>query len=293
MDVPCRGGYQYGRRWFGCWRSGHGSLDLVQALVQSCDGYFYQLGLRLGLEDFTRRAGEWGFREPTGLDLPGERGGIVPTSAAWYDERYGRGGWGPGVLLNLSIGQGEISQTPLKMAQFFAALLNGGHLLQPRVLRPEGSAAARTVVGRLPLDDDDLAVLRDAMAAVVNDVRGTAYGSLRRTPLLHAMGGKTGTAQFSGEEDYGWFLGFAPVEDPRIVVALVVEEGVHGSTVAPLAKRVMETYLEEEGIGRLELTSAPAPAPSRGAAPAAVAAATPSAPPGPAGGLATVEAALR
>jgi penicillin-binding protein 2 len=179
------------------------------------------------------------------------------------------------------------------MAQFFAALLNGGHLLQPRVLRPEGSAAARTVVGRLPLDDDDLAVLRDAMAAVVNDVRGTAYGSLRRTPLLHAMGGKTGTAQFSGEEDYGWFLGFAPVEDPRIVVALVVEEGVHGSTVAPLAKRVMETYLEEEGIGRLELTSRPAPAPSRGAAPAAVAAATPSAPPGPAGGLATVEAALR
>jgi hypothetical protein len=107
------------------------------------------------------------------------------------------------------------------------------------------------------------------------------------------MGGKTGTAQFSGEEDYGWFLGFAPVEDPRIVVALVVEEGVHGSTVAPLAKRVMETYLEEEGIGRLELTSRPAPAPSRGAAPAAVAAATPSAPPGPAGGLATVEAALR
>jgi penicillin-binding protein 2 len=293
MDVPCRGGYQYGRRWFGCWRSGHGSLDLVQALVQSCDGYFYQLGLRLGLEDFTRRAGEWGFREPTGLDLPGERGGIVPTSAAWYDERYGRGGWGPGVLLNLSIGQGEISQTPLKMAQFFAALLNGGHLLQPRVLRPEGSAAARTVVGRLPLDHDDLAVLRDAMAAVVNDARGTAYGALRRTPLLHAMGGKTGTAQFSGEEDYGWFLGFAPVEDPRIVVALVVEEGVHGSTVAPLAKRVMETYLEEEGIGRLELTSAPGPAPARGAAPAAVAAATPSAAPGPADGLATVEAALR
>ena len=255
MDVPCRGGYQYGRRWFGCWRSGHGSLDLVQALVQSCDGYFYQLGLRLGLDGFTERAAEWGFASPTGFDLPGERAGIVPSSPAWYDERYGRGGWGPGVLLNLSIGQGEVSQTPLKMAQFYAALVNGGYLLQPRVLAPEGSAAARTVVGRLPLTDEDLAVLRGAMASVVNQPGGTAFGAMRRTPLRHAMGGKTGTAQFGGEEDYGWFLGYAPLDDPRIVVALVVEEGEHGSTVAPLAKQVMETYLDEEGIGRLELAS--------------------------------------
>jgi penicillin-binding protein 2 len=93
------------------------------------------------------------------------------------------------------------------------------------------------------------------MAAVVNQPGGTAFGAMRRTPLRHAMGGKTGTAQFGGEEDYGWFLGYAPLDDPRIVVALVVEEGEHGSTVAPLAKQVMETYLDEEGIGRLELAS--------------------------------------
>jgi penicillin-binding protein 2 len=264
MAVPCRGGYQFGRRWFGCWRKGgHGSLDLRGAIVQSCDAYFYQLGLRLGLDQFTRQATAWGFDDRTGIDLPEERRGVVPTSAAWFDERYGRAGWGPGVLLNLAIGQGEVSQTPLKMAQFYAALLNGGELLKPRLLRGGDAgreAAGRTVVGKLPLSVEDLAFLRDALAAVVNDPNGTAYGAMRRTPLRYGMGGKTGTAEFRGEEDYGWFVGYGPLEDPRIVVALIVEEGEHGTTVAPVVKTLIETYLDEMGAPRLDVLASQAAA---------------------------------
>lgn len=260
MPVPCRGGYQFGRRWFRCWRpGGHGSLNLRDAIVQSCDAYFYQLGLKLGLDEFTRRAAEWGFALTTGLDLPEERAGVVPTSAGWFDARYGKRGWGPGVLLNLAIGQGEISQTTLKMAQFYAALLNGGELLSPRIMRPtEGDSgaqvpeAASVVQGRLPLSAADLATLRDALVGVVNEWSGTAYTAMRRTPLRYAIAGKTGTAQFTGEEDYGWFVGYGPISDPRIVVAVIVEEGEHGSTIAPVAKAVIEAYLEETGVPRLE-----------------------------------------
>jgi penicillin-binding protein 2 len=249
MPVPCRGGYQFGRRYFRCWRKGgHGALDLRAAILQSCDAYFYQLGLRLGLDQFTRHVVAWGFDSPTGIDLPEERAGLVPTSPGWFDERYGKRGWGPGVLLNLSIGQGEVSQTPLKMAQFYAALVNGGDLLQPRLVRGDGDGGGdegRAVVGRLPLSPAKLAILRDALAGVVNDPRGTAFASMRRTPLRYAMGGKTGTAQFTGQEDYGWFVGYGPLEGPRIVVALVVEEGEHGSSWAPLVKTIIETYLDE------------------------------------------------
>ncbi|MBA2565895.1 MAG: penicillin-binding protein 2 [Gemmatimonadetes bacterium] len=253
MPVPCRGGYQFGRRWFGCWRpGGHGSLNLMQAIAQSCDGYFYQLGLRLGLDQFTRHLVAWGFNAETGIDLHEERAGIVPTSAEWFDERYGKSGWGPGVILNLAIGQGEISQTPLKMAQFYAALVNGGDLLQPRLLRDERDPGSRTLVGKLPLSHANLAVLQEALAAVAMSPFGTAYAATHRTPLRYSMGGKTGTAQFVGEEDYGWFVGYGPVEDPRIVVALVVEEGQHGSTVAPIVKTLVETYLDEVGAPTLE-----------------------------------------
>jgi penicillin-binding protein 2 len=261
MDVPCRGGYQFGRRWFGCWRKGgHGSLDLRGAILQSCDAYFYQLGLRLGLDQFSRHLVAWGFGSATGVDLPEEKAGLVPTSAAWFDHRYGKGNWGPGVLLNLAIGQGEISQTPLKMAQFYAALLNGGELLRPRLVRDpreDGDPrAGRIVEGKLPISPEHLAILRSALAGVVNEPGGTAYAALHATPLRYGIGGKTGTAEFRGQDDYGWFVGYAPLEDPRIVVALVVEEGLHGSTVAPLAKTLLEAYLDETGAPRLNELSA-------------------------------------
>jgi penicillin-binding protein 2 len=265
MDVPCRGGYQFGRRWFRCWRQGgHGSLDLRGAILQSCDAYFYQLGLRIGLDQFTRHALAWGFGAATGVDLPEERAGLVPSSAGWFDERYGKGNWGPGVLLNLAIGQGEISQTPLKMAQFYAALLNGGELLRPRLLHDSSEdadpRAGRVVEGKLPISVENLDVLRNALAGVVNEPGGTAYSSMHITPLRYGIGGKTGTSEFRGQEDYGWFVGYAPLEDPRIVVALIVEEGRHGSTVAPIAKTLIETYLDATGAPRLnELAARPSP----------------------------------
>ncbi len=265
MDVPCRGGYQFGRRWFGCWRKGgHGSLDLRDAILQSCDAYFYQLGLRLGLDQFTRHAIAWGFGAPTGVDMPEEKAGLVPSSAAWFDDRYSKGNWGPGVLLNMAIGQGEVSQTPLKMAQFYAALLNGGELLRPRLVRDPREdvdpRAGRVVEGKLPISAENLGVLRSALAGVVNEPSGTAYAALHATPMRYGIGGKTGTAEFRGQKDYGWFVGYAPLDDPRIVVALVVEEGRHGTAVAPLAKTILETYLDETGAPRLnELAERAAP----------------------------------
>jgi penicillin-binding protein 2 len=280
MPTPCRGGYQFGRRWFRCWNVGHGRLDLVSAIQQSCDVYFYQLGLKLGLDRFTKRAVNWGFGSETGIDLPEERAGLVPTSAAWFDERYGKQGWGPGVMLNLAIGQGEISQTPLKLAQFYAALLNGGYLLEPRLLREqkdpppehleqveqeESPEASRKIIGKLPLSEEHLAILKEALIRVVMQPGGTAYGTMRRTPLRYSMGGKTGTSEFPGQEAYGWFLGYGPVEDPRIVVALIVEEGEHGSTVAPIVKTIIETYLDETGVAPLgELAAAGGASPKGG-----------------------------
>lgn len=282
MDVPCRGGYQFGRRWFGCWRAGgHGSLDLRGAILQSCDAYFYQLGLRVGLEQFTRHLVAWGFGDLTGIDLPEEKAGMVPTSAGWFDERYGKANWGPGVVLNLAIGQGEISQTPLKMAQFYAALLNGGELLRPRLLRDpreDGDPrAGRVVEGKLPITPENLGMLQSALAGVVNEPTGTAYGTMHITPMRYGIGGKTGTAEFRGQEDYGWFVGYAPLDDPRIVVALVVEEGEHGSTIAPIAKTILEAHLDETGAPLLQQLTRP----GRGLGPAVTRASRPPAePPG-------------
>ncbi|UCC47931.1 MAG: penicillin-binding protein 2, partial [Gemmatimonadota bacterium] len=212
MRIPCRGALQYYGRVFKDWKpSGHGSLDLNGAIRESCDVYFYQLGLRIGLEEVLARVPEFGFGRASGVDLPSEIAGSFPPSTTWYDERYGRDGWTNSVVLNLAIGQGENVQSPLKMAQYFAALASDGTLPTPRVAR-DGPVAEPT--GRLPLNEEQLAVLRNALVEVVNAPGGTARGSrLSRWTLA----GKTGTAQNPHGEDHAWFIGFAPTEHPAIV----------------------------------------------------------------------------
>jgi len=240
MPIPCRGALLYYGRVFKDWKpSGHGSLDLNGAIRESCDVYFYQLGLRIGLEEVLARAPEFGFGRPTGVDLPSEISGSFPPSLAWYDERYGRDGWTNSVVLNLAIGQGENVQSPLKMAQYYGALASDGRQPTPRVAR-DGPVAEPA--GRLPLDEEQLAVLRAALVEVVNAPGGTARGSrLSRWTLA----GKTGTAQNPHGEDHAWFIGFAPAEDPAIVVAAVVEAGGHGSSAAaPIVSRLIDYYLE-------------------------------------------------
>jgi membrane peptidoglycan carboxypeptidase len=141
----CSGGYFYGGRRFGCWKhDGHGNLDLVTALQQSCDVFFYQLGLRMGLDPLQATARDCGLGERTGIDLPGETRGLVPTNA-YYDERFHTGSWPRGVLLNLGIGQGELLATPLQLATMAAVV--AGRAASPSGRMSSGSIA-RTVRSR-------------------------------------------------------------------------------------------------------------------------------------------------
>lgn len=254
MDVPCKGGYQFGSRWFGC-HSVHGWATLEDAIITSCDTYFYQLGLQLGLEEIARFGQAWGFDEPTGVDLPNEAAGLYPESTAWYDRRYGEGQWGPGVVLNLSIGQGEIAVTPLKMAQFVSAVVNGGELLQPRVV-DRGEPPVAT--GSLPLASEQFALLQASLSGVVNDWRGTAYQQARHADLRYSIGGKSGTTEHNGGEPHGWFVAAGPLEDPRIVVAVLVEESGSGSAQSPIALDIIQTYLDGlSGLGPDDTTPPP------------------------------------
>ncbi|HET6616479.1 MAG TPA: penicillin-binding protein 2 [Gemmatimonadota bacterium] len=253
QDVPCRGGYQFGSRWFGC-HSVHGWADLQDAIITSCDTYFYQLGLRLGLEELTRFGRAWMFDQKTGIDLPNEAASMFPSSAEWYDEQYGEGRWGSGVVLNLAIGQGEIALTPLKLAQFVSAVVNGGRLLRPRLRQtdvpPEPEA-------ELPLSSDQFQILRTSLTGVVNDWRGTAFPRAHYIPLRYTIGGKSGTTEHNAGKPHGWFVAIGPMEDPQIVVAVVVEEGGSGSAQSPIAIDLVQTYLDD----RSGISPSPSPPP--------------------------------
>jgi penicillin-binding protein 2 len=249
---PCSGAYKFGDRWFGCWQpEGHGSLGLVDAIAQSCDVYFYQLGLKLGLDRWSDYAAGCALGHPLGLDLGGEAGGLVPTRE-YFDNRYGKKNWGPGVLLNLVIGQGENLWTPLQAAEIMAAIANGGTLYRPYLVREIHSPGGRSlpqkpvIVGHMPFSATNLKILQRALRAAVHDLRGTGrMASVRGVDVA----GKTGTAQNPRGEDHAWFAGFAPVENPRIAVAVVVEHGGHGgSEAAPIAARVIGAYLTEDGM---------------------------------------------
>ncbi|MDX1622455.1 MAG: penicillin-binding protein 2 [Gemmatimonadota bacterium] len=240
MDIPCKGGYRFGRRWFGC-HSVHGWAALADAIITSCDTYFYQLGLKLGMEEFTRFGTAWGFHERTGIDLPSEAASQFPTSVAWYDDHYGEGRWGSGVLLNLSIGQGEMAVTPVKAAQFFAAVVNGGRLLEPRI---RSTREAPEVVGRLPLSSDQFGVLRASLSGVINDWRGTAYRKTRAMEEEYTIGGKSGTTEHDAGAPHGWFVAVGPMENPGIVVAVIVEESGSGSDQSPIAVEMVRSYVE-------------------------------------------------
>jgi penicillin-binding protein 2 len=239
MDQPCNGGLRFGNRVFKCWKKeGHGSLDLTGAIATSCDVYFYQLGLKLGLTNLLADGVAFGFREKAGIDLTPELRSFFPPSRDYYDKAYGPRGWTNAVVLNLAIGQGENDQTLLNMTRFYAALAGDGQLRPPHLVAPAAGAAPRS----LELTPAQLAGLREAMIAVVT--RGTAAAS--RGQDLN-VAGKTGTAQNPHGADHGWFIGFAPSEAPEIVVGAILEKGLHGSSVAPYVVRVIRRYLAARG----------------------------------------------
>lgn len=239
MPHACDGGYQFGNRYFRCWKEdGHGDVTLAEAIEGSCNVYFYQLAERIGLQRLVAGGLSLGGRERTGVDLPAETRPVFPTDPAreYYDRRFGPNGWSQGVALNLGIGQGENTQTVINMARFYAALATDGTAAPPSVV---GSTLERTRM--FNLSPQQLRSLQNAMADVVGT--GTARGS-RLEGIVVA--GKTGTTQNPQDptRDHSWFVGYAPADDPQIVVALMIEFGGSGSRAARAATRVIEHYLK-------------------------------------------------
>ncbi|HEU4748094.1 MAG TPA: penicillin-binding protein 2 [Gemmatimonadaceae bacterium] len=240
MPVSCTGGYQYGARYFKCWeKRGHGSLALEGAVKHSCDVYFYQLGLRIGLARMIAGGIKLTFREKSGIDLPEENRPIWPYAIQYYNERFGRN-WSNAEVLNLSIGQGSNSQTVVSMAKFYTALATDGKYARPGIARV---TPTRTPLYNLTRQQDS--ALKEALAAVV-EAGGTAGASAL---VGVKLAGKTGTAQNAAGEDFdhGWFVGYAPANDPanppKIVVALLIEFGEHGSRAARIASAIIGHYL--------------------------------------------------
>jgi penicillin-binding protein 2 len=258
MNIPCRGGLQYGNRFFRCWDAhGHGDLTLTEAIAQSCDVYFYQLGIKLGVTSLLEDANDWGFRGRTGIDLPGEIPSEFPTGPEYYDRLYGPRRWTSAVALNLAIGQGENAQTLVQMVRLYQQLASDGRTRTPYIVR---AAAPPGTNASLELSADQLTVLRRAMIAVVE--QGTARGSRLANVTI---AGKTATAQNPHGLDHGWFIGFAPADKPEIVVGAIVEFARHGTAVAPLVSRAIAHYLgiDERTASQMRVVlpndSAPAP----------------------------------
>jgi penicillin-binding protein 2 len=245
--APCGGSYAFGGRVFGCWkREGHGSLDFVGALQHSCDVYFYQVGPKVGLPRLEAAARSLGLGERTGIDLPQERGGLVP-GPAWYDRQWGAGRWAKGLMLNLSIGQGELLLTPLQMALLAAEAANGGRPVRPHVVREVRGVpwkAERPRQPGIPGEPQAWQAVRTALEKVVE--AGT--GGAARVPGVR-VAGKTGTAQNPHGEDHALFVCYAPAANPAIALAFVIENSGHGGSVAaPIAGEVLRRVLLPDSL---------------------------------------------
>jgi penicillin-binding protein 2 len=262
----CSGGLRFGNRVYRCWKKeGHGSVDLHKAVVESCDVYFYQVGLKLGIDRMAKYAREFGLGAPTGIELSDEKAGIVPDKA-WRSRRFGSP-WVDGETLSCAIGQGFNLVTPLQILTAYAALANGGTFYKPHlakaVVGPDGKvlkAFGPEAKERLDLLPETLALLRDALQGVVNEPGGTARAA-RLDDIKVA--GKTGTSQVikmrddkrvKGESlpyqfrDHAWFASFAPVEEPRVAVVVFIEHSGYsgGHAAAPVAGKILKRFFELE-----------------------------------------------
>ncbi len=241
LPIPCSGGMQYGSRYFRCWdKRGHGYLDLKGAIAKSCDVYFYQLGLKLGITRLLAGGVGIGFQQKAGIDLPDEKRSRFPINTDYLDRKYGKRGWTNALVLNMAIGQGDNSQTILNMAKFYTALATDGKSARPQIVRgtPDRAQVLR-------LTSDQMQQVREALVGVVTS--GTAAASAIKGVQL---AGKTGTAQSgtidptSGKElNHAWFVGFAPANKPSIVVAVMIEFGGHGTRAAAIASKIIQAYL--------------------------------------------------
>ena len=263
----CPGYYRFGNRAYRCWKKGgHGNVDIIKAVEESCDVFFYQVGQRLGVDRLAWYANAFGLGTPTGIKLDQEAHGLIPT-AAWKKKRTGVP-WQQGETLSIAIGQGSNLATPLQMAVLVAAVANGGNRYRPMILdrikMVEGLTLQKNepqLIGKLPVSASNLDLVKLGLWKVVNSENGTARGS-RLADI--DISGKTGTSQvISRKEDemlpeedmpvhlraHAWFVAYAPSEKPTIAVAVVVEHGEHGSgAAAPIAKEMIKTYLRKPPV---------------------------------------------
>lgn len=249
----CPGYFKLGRKTIHCWNAkGHGNIQLREAIIKSCNVFFYQLGLKIGIEVWAKYSMMFLFGQPTGIDLPNESRGLVPTYD-YYIKKYGPNGWTRGNLANLAIGQGELLTTPLQMAQFAMFIANKGvvhrphlaHYLynkdtQKRLFFPTETNYIKGI------SDDVYDFIREGMKQVV--AKGTGW--LGSIPGIE-VAGKTGTAQNPHGEDHAWFIAFAPYDDPVIALAVIVENGGGGGVVAaPIARKCMEKFFYDRLLPR-------------------------------------------
>jgi len=277
FHVTCNGGATFFGRYFQCHlKGGHGTLDMRHALEKSCNVYFYTLGNMLGVDKIHKWAEKLGLAGKTGIDLPNEQESIVP-STEWKKKRTGEK-WYAGETISVSIGQGQVSVTPASLAVMISTVANGGTRVTPHILKAidEGQGwkpvPAPAVADHVAFKPETLAALRDGLWLVVN---GSGTGGRARL-MGYDVAGKTGTAQVisnqgrqaarnSGRDlrDHGWFVFFAPRDNPQIAGVIFGEHAEHGPLVAPIAKHVLETYFaKQEGKPLPKLpTTGVAPAP--------------------------------
>ena len=264
-EVYCPGHYRLGRRTYRCWkRSGHGNVDLFNALKGSCDVFFYTVGRKLKIDGIAAFSKKFGLGEKTGIEIGPERAGLVPTEE--WKERVKKEKWIEGETISASIGQGFNLATPLQMAVAYSAIANGGEVYIPHLVLERRELDGTLVFMRkpelrrkIPVSEEALAEVRRGLLAVVQEEGGTARRA--RVPGV-LVAGKTGTSQVvhlkntedleEGEipikyRDHAWFIALAPVEDAEIVVSVLVEHGGHGgSAAAPIAQRVLAAYFEKK-----------------------------------------------
>ena len=254
--LHCAGSVRLANALKRCWKSGgHGYVNIKQALEQSCNVFYYRASIELGIDKLAYYAKSFGFSAKTGIELPNEEPGLIPTRE-WKTEAIGER-WYPAETMDAAIGQGYVTVTPLQLAMMTAAIANGGTLYKPMLIKSISKANGElvqefepVVAGQIPVDPGNLKIIREGMWMVVNGKRGTARGSKVEN---FEFSGKTGTAQVvrlqKGEQedlpeklrDHGWFVSFAPSDKPEIAIAILVEHGMGGShSAAPVAKYIYE-----------------------------------------------------
>jgi len=277
----CTGTWRFGEKVYQCWavrKGGHGYLTMREAIIQSCNIYFYHLGNDMGIDRISKWAHRFGFGEPTGVDLPHEESGTVPDPD-WKRRTVLRDPiWHPGETISVSIGQGAIEVTPIQMAMFAAAIGNGGTLYRPHLLLSrevregiEEDERQDYVIRRVELRPRTLEVIRDAMWGVVNEDGTGGRAKIAGRDIC----AKTGTAQVfrasrdidadklpKDKRDHAWFVGFAPKDNPRIAWAVFVQNGGHGgTTAAPIARAVLERFFQKldsrQGVQQLASVAVP------------------------------------